>query len=274
LAFAVNYYEHHLGDYIKDTVGLLTMTQEGAYRRLLDQYYARELPLPIDLKECHQLARATTTAERAAVDYVVGKFFKRTTDGYRQKRCDEEIERYIDGEPDRVAKRQSDKERQRRSRERRAKLFEDLRQHGITPRFDATIAHLEELLSRVTKPNGHGNGHGTRHNNVTPVTADNTATSPSPQSQSPFPKAEDPTPTPPKGGADRHRRSPARAEKDQALEVWKQLLASDGARPPRDSKLQAAIDAVGGWTRIQMREQGIDAQRVQKDFVEAYRSVS
>lgn len=270
----MNYYEHHLGDYIKDTVGLLTMVQEGAYRRLLDQYYARELPLPTDLKECHRLARATTAGERAAVDYVVGKFFKRSSDGYRQKRCDEEIERYTEGEPERVAKRQSDKERQRRSRERRAKLFEDLRQHGITPKFDSTISHLEELLSRVTKPNGHANGHGTRHSDVTPVTADNTATSPSPQSQSPFPKAEDPTPTPPKGGAGSHRRSPARAEKDAALDVWNQLVSSDGARPKRDQKLQAAIDAVGGWSRIAQRENGIDAQRVQSAFVEAYRSTN
>jgi uncharacterized protein YdaU (DUF1376 family) len=84
-----------------------------------------------------------------------------------------------------------------------------------------------------------------------------------------------PTPTPPKGGAGSHRRiSPDRAEKDAAVDVWRRLTASDGADPPRDHRLQAAIDAVGGWSRIRQREEGIDAQRVQRDFVDAYRSVS
>jgi uncharacterized protein YdaU (DUF1376 family) len=84
---------------------------------------------------------------------------------------------------------------------------------------------------------------------------------------------KNPTPTPPKGGAGSHRRvSPDRAEKDAALAVWNRLVASGGAEPKRDAKLQAAIDAAGGWSRIAQREQGIDAQRVQRDFVEAYRS--
>jgi uncharacterized protein YdaU (DUF1376 family) len=95
-----------------------------------------------------------------------------------------------------------------------------------------------------------------------------------PHSDSDSESTQDPTPTPPKGGADRHRRiSPDRAEKDRALEVWNQLVASGGALPQRDSRLQAAIDAVGGWTRIQLRDAGTDAQHVQRAFVEAYRQV-
>lgn len=81
-----------------------------------------------------------------------------------------------------------------------------------------------------------------------------------------------PTPTPPKGGAVRHRRSPERAEKDAALEVWNRLVASDGAEPKRDSKLQAALDAVGGWARIQHRENGIDDSMVRRQFCDAYRN--
>ena len=36
----------HVGDYIRDTVAL-DMVEDGAYNRLLDQYYLRELPLPL-----------------------------------------------------------------------------------------------------------------------------------------------------------------------------------------------------------------------------------
>jgi len=51
-------------------------------------------------------------------------------------------------------------------------------------------------------------------------------------------------------------------------------VASGGAKPKRDSRLQAAIDAVGGWNRIQLRENGVDSNIVRKAFCEAYRSQS
>ena len=86
----MNYYEHHLGDYARDA-GHLSMIEDGAYRRLIDVYYARELPLPVDIKECQKLTRCTSAAERKAVEYVLAKFFRLADDGYHQKRCDEEI---------------------------------------------------------------------------------------------------------------------------------------------------------------------------------------
>ncbi len=88
----MNYYEHHLGDYARDA-GHLSMLEDGAYRRLLDVYYGREAPLPLDIKECQKLARCTSAADRKAVDYVLSKFFQRAEDGYHQKRCDEEIDK-------------------------------------------------------------------------------------------------------------------------------------------------------------------------------------
>lgn len=86
----MNYYEHHLGDYARDA-GHLSMIEDGAYRRLIDVYYAREMPLPVDIKECQKLTRCTSAAERKAVQYVLEKFFRLADDGYHQKRCDEEI---------------------------------------------------------------------------------------------------------------------------------------------------------------------------------------
>jgi len=91
----MNYYEHHLGDYMRDTAHL-SLLEDGAYRRLIDAYYVRERPLPADVKECCKLARAGSRVEREAVAYVLGQFFELTGDGYRQKRCDEVIAKYSD----------------------------------------------------------------------------------------------------------------------------------------------------------------------------------
>jgi uncharacterized protein YdaU (DUF1376 family) len=89
----VNYFEKHIGDYIRDTVSL-TMLEDGAYNRLIDQCYQTEKPLPLDKKLIYRLARATSTAERKAVDFVVDAFFRKTDEGYVQKRIQAEIERY------------------------------------------------------------------------------------------------------------------------------------------------------------------------------------
>jgi uncharacterized protein YdaU (DUF1376 family) len=90
---ALNYYEHHLGDYLRDTAHL-SMLEDAAYRRLLDAYYIREKALPLDVRECCKLVRATSKQERDAVAYVLREFFRETEDGYRQKRADAEIARF------------------------------------------------------------------------------------------------------------------------------------------------------------------------------------
>jgi len=63
----INYYEHHIGDYIKATAHL-SMVEDAAYRRLLDVYYTREGPLPVDRKAVQKLARAQSKDDRAAVE--------------------------------------------------------------------------------------------------------------------------------------------------------------------------------------------------------------
>jgi uncharacterized protein YdaU (DUF1376 family) len=86
----VNHYPHHLGDYAKDTLGL-SMLEHGAYRLLLDAYYASEEALPVD--DVYAIAKAGTPAERKAVDKVLRKF--RIVDGrYFHKRVEEELAAY------------------------------------------------------------------------------------------------------------------------------------------------------------------------------------
>lgn len=164
----MNYYEHHIGDYIKATAHL-SMLEDAAYRRLIDAYYTKEVPLPADRKACHRLARAFSKPERDAVDAILDEFFTLSDDGWHQSRCDEELEKYIEKRPAAEEKRENDKERQRRARERRKQLFEELSQRGINMPWNATTEMLQAELSRVTSGN-------TSQPVTEPVTRDNTAT--------------------------------------------------------------------------------------------------
>lgn len=88
----MNFYKRYMGDYLRDTLRL-PMIQDGAYNRLIDAYYAEERPLPLKKEELYTMARATSKAEREAVDAVVQRFFREMADGYHHKRIDEEIEK-------------------------------------------------------------------------------------------------------------------------------------------------------------------------------------
>ena len=88
----MNYYPHHIGDYLKDTAHL-SMIEDGAYRRLLDLYYLHEAPLPADKKQVYRLARAASAPEKKAVDTVLTEYFHLSPNGWTHKRCDAEIMR-------------------------------------------------------------------------------------------------------------------------------------------------------------------------------------
>ena len=187
----MNYYEHHLGDYLRDTAHL-SMLEDGAYRRLLDAYYIKEAPLPKALRDVCRLVRAMTKPERDAVAIVLAEFFREGDDAWHHKRCDAEIARYKEALPDREAKRENERERQRRARDRRKHLFESLREFGIVPAYETQTIELQRLLShaqsqRITQP-------------VTqPVTRDNMATQ-TPDTRHQTPDTNVLIPLPPTGG--------------------------------------------------------------------------
>lgn len=70
----MNYYPFHIGDYAS-TTRHLSWDEDMAYRRLIDSYYTRELPIPADKRAAYRLACATTDSHRAAVDVVLSEFF-------------------------------------------------------------------------------------------------------------------------------------------------------------------------------------------------------
>src|SRR5438876_9953671 len=79
-----------MGDYARDTAHL-SLVEHGAYRLLLDHYYATGAALPNDIPALYRVCRAFDESERKAVDAVLAKFFELWHDGYHNKRADEEL---------------------------------------------------------------------------------------------------------------------------------------------------------------------------------------
>ena len=146
----MNYYERHLGDYAKDT-GHLSMLEHGAYTLLLDRYYSTEAGIPAD--QVHRIVRARSKEEKKAVDTVLKEFFVLESGIWINYRAEEEIERYRDGDSEREERKINQKERTRRHREERKRLFSDLRNFNVVPPYDINVNELRTLHKKVC--NGH-----------------------------------------------------------------------------------------------------------------------
>lgn len=84
----MNFYPFHIGDYATHTAHLEPM-EDLAYRRMLDLYYLREGPLPVDVQEVARLVRLRQHAE--AVEAVLREFFDLTDTGWVNERCEAEL---------------------------------------------------------------------------------------------------------------------------------------------------------------------------------------
>jgi uncharacterized protein YdaU (DUF1376 family) len=87
----LNYYERHIGDYLKDT-SHLSLLEHGIYGRLLDVYYTREGAIPD--AQAARLIGARSKEEREALTAVLAEFFVLTEGHWHQARCDIEVEAY------------------------------------------------------------------------------------------------------------------------------------------------------------------------------------
>jgi uncharacterized protein YdaU (DUF1376 family) len=84
------WYAFYPADYGRDT-GHLSLIEHGAYRALMDHYYATAAPLPADLAQLLRLCRANAPAEAEAVRFVLEEFFDAAADGWHHRRIDAEI---------------------------------------------------------------------------------------------------------------------------------------------------------------------------------------
>lgn len=181
----MNYFDHHIGDYAEAT-SHLTFVEDAAYSRCIRKYYAREKPLPADTKEVQRLVGARTKEEKNAVTRVLSEFFSLTADGWRNFRCDEDIEKYLAGEPEREAKKANEETRLKRHREERAALFLTLTKASQHAPWNIGMKELRALVAAlpataaVTKP-------------ATPATQPATApATPATATQYPIPNTQSP----------------------------------------------------------------------------------
>ena len=89
----MNYYERHIGDYLKDTAHL-SLLEHGVYSRLMDVYYTKETGIPAG--DVARLIGARSREEKQALQVVLKEFFVLDADAYRQSRCDREISHFKD----------------------------------------------------------------------------------------------------------------------------------------------------------------------------------
>jgi uncharacterized protein YdaU (DUF1376 family) len=87
----MNFYPFHVGDYASHTKGL-SLLEDLAFRRLIDLYYLNEAPITDDVERAARVIGMRDHID--IVSYILSEFFLKSEDGYRNTRCDEEIEKY------------------------------------------------------------------------------------------------------------------------------------------------------------------------------------
>ena len=91
------WYSFYIGDYQQKT-SFLSILEHGAYRLLMDHYYATGHPLPSDHKILYRICRAEDRKEKRAIDRILSIFFTKTEPNsateevfYRNEKCELEI---------------------------------------------------------------------------------------------------------------------------------------------------------------------------------------
>ena len=87
----MHYYQHHIGDFIKDT-SFLTNEEIGIYLKLLWLYYDTEHPLPDSLFELSMKVNARDRQE--ALSGILSMYFTLQNGEWHHKRCNKEISFY------------------------------------------------------------------------------------------------------------------------------------------------------------------------------------
>lgn len=87
----MHYYQFNIGDYMSHTRNL-SLLEDLAYRRLLDEYYLHERPLNSGVASVAR--QVGMRDEEETVGYVLKLFFLLTDDGWTNARCDREIAQF------------------------------------------------------------------------------------------------------------------------------------------------------------------------------------
>lgn len=244
----MNYFEFHLGDYAEATQHL-TFIEDAAYSRLLRKYYATEKALPCNVAAVARLVAARTDEERAAVETVLLEFFELREDGWHNKRCDEDIARYLAGEPERQARKSNEDARLKKHREERQRLFKCLNSAGEHLPYNARMSALRELHAATCNGSCNVSSNGTETPSATrtetlqqplPATAHATLAT---ATHSPVPNTQTPIPSNSEGeGALSHAGADASRETAKPKPKRKQTETPE----PFDPATVPGLD-VGAW---------------------------
>ena len=89
----MHYYQHNIADF-NNATRHLTRVERSLYRDMIEMYYDKEQPLPLDENQLFRRVLAITDEEKQAVKNVLADFFVLSDEGWRHERCDTEIEAY------------------------------------------------------------------------------------------------------------------------------------------------------------------------------------
>ena len=89
----MNFYSKHIGDF-NNATRHLSRVERSLFSDAIELYYDTELPLTSDLLKLERLLLATKKEEKIALLSILTEFFVLNDDGYRNKRCDEELLKY------------------------------------------------------------------------------------------------------------------------------------------------------------------------------------
>ena len=84
------YWKLHIGDWSKATVHL-SLSEVGAYVRLLNYYYEKECPLPPEPDKLARIVGATGDKDKATMRRVLAEFFVEHPDGWYHDRVNREV---------------------------------------------------------------------------------------------------------------------------------------------------------------------------------------
>lgn len=142
----MNHYPHHIGDFNTATRHLSRL-ERAVYRDMLDMYYDTETAL--DGSNFDRLSRrlvCVTPDEVAALQFVLDEFFEHTDDGrYVHHRCERELAAFRAQQANNGVVKGNEKDRQARSRARRAAIFSALRTAGHSPAWNTSMRDLLAL---------------------------------------------------------------------------------------------------------------------------------
>lgn len=278
----MNFYKHHIGDYIKKT-GHLTLAEHGAYSLMLQMYYATEAPLPVG-KALYRLLRAETKAEIRAIESVAEAYWQKSERGLTNSRADEEIARAAH---QREVNQQLGKlgGRPRKTESVSESVSESKPNRNPIQTPDSTIQTKNKSLERAQRASPRATRLPTDW--VLTPERESYARKESLDPARTFAKFTDywraaSGRTAAKLDWDAAWRNWCRTEADRgntkqtgvlvtsdpASRAWADLIASDGAK--RDAKVQAALDACGGWLAIKGRNSFTEA-KLRAEFCDAYR---